>query len=51
MNVYMKKNEGNSLIILIYVDDLFITRAEKLIASCKKDLASEFEMKDIRLMH
>ena len=35
----------------MYVDDLFITAAEKLIASCKKDLASEFEMKDIGLMH
>jgi hypothetical protein len=36
---------------VLYVDDLFLTGAEKLIASCKRDLASEFEMKDIGLMH
>jgi hypothetical protein len=35
----------------VYVDDLFITRVEHLIAECKKGLASEFEMSDIGLMH
>ena len=39
------------LILVLYVDDLFITGAERLIQGCKQDLASEFEMKDIRLMH
>ena len=39
------------LILVLYVDDLFITRAEKLIAGCKENLASEFEMKDIGMMH
>ena len=39
------------LILVLYVDDLFITRAERLIEGCKRDLASEFEMKDIGLMH
>ena len=33
------------------MDDLFITRAEDLIAECKLGLASEFEMSDIGLMH
>ena len=33
------------------MDDLFITGEERLIARCKKGLASEFEMKDIGLMH
>jgi hypothetical protein len=33
------------------VDDLFITGAKHLIAECKMSLASDFEMKDIGLMH
>jgi hypothetical protein len=36
---------------VLYVDDLIITGAERLIEGCKRDLASEFEMKDIGLMH
>lgn len=32
-------------------DDLFITQGVELIASCKKDLALKFKMKDIGLMH
>jgi hypothetical protein len=30
---------------------LFLTGAEKLIAGCKEDMAAEFEMKDIGMMH
>jgi hypothetical protein len=36
---------------VLYVDDLFLTSAEKLIARCKEDMASKFEMKDIDMMH
>ena len=39
------------LILLLYVDDLFITGRERPIAACKKDLAVEYEMTDIGLMH
>ena len=42
---------GDTLILLLYVDDLFITRGEHLIEACKKDLASEFEMTGLGLMH
>ena len=42
---------SGSLILLLYVDDLFITGGEHLIDACKKDLASEFEMTDLGLMH
>eukprot|EP00253_Pinus_taeda_P001829 PITA_01829 len=35
----------------LYVDDSIITGAERLIEGCNRDLASEFEMKDIGLMH
>jgi hypothetical protein len=34
-----------------YVDDLFLIGNEKLIDGCKRELASEFEMKDLALMH
>ena len=39
------------MILLLYVDDLFLTGAEPLIIQCKRDLASEFDMKDLGLMH
>jgi hypothetical protein len=40
-----------AVILLLYVDDLFLTGEEKLITKCKQRLASEFEMKDLGLMH
>jgi hypothetical protein len=50
-NLYFKVR-GNQLVILImYVDDIFIARYEGLITWCKRDLTSEFEMKDLGLMH
>ena len=39
------------MILVLYMDDLFLTGAKKLIEWCKKKLASKFEMKDLRLMH
>lgn len=39
------------LILVLYVDDLFLTRSEPLMIECKKDLASEFEMKDIGMIY
>jgi hypothetical protein len=50
-NLYFIFVEDNPLILVLYVDDLFLTGGEKLIAMCKQDLASEFEMKCIGLMH
>jgi hypothetical protein len=43
--------EGKILIIVFYVDDLILTSDEKLIHSCKEDLAKEFEMKDMGFLH
>jgi len=43
--------EGKLLIIVLYADDLILTGDEQLIKSCKEDLAREFEMKDMGLMH
>ncbi|MCY6488488.1 reverse transcriptase domain-containing protein, partial [Actinobacillus pleuropneumoniae] len=36
---------------VLYVDDLILTGDDQLIQSCKEDLAREFEMKDMGLMH
>ena len=50
-NLYHIVVEGKILIIVLYVDDLILTRDELLINSCKTDLAKEFEMKDLGLLH
>jgi hypothetical protein len=50
-NLYYKIVDGESLILILYIDDLFLARAECLIALCKHKLASEFEMKDLGMMH
>jgi hypothetical protein len=50
-NLYFIVVGEDPLILLLYVDDLFITGAERLITSSKESLASEFEMTDIGLMH
>ncbi len=47
MNLYHIVVEGKLLTIVLYVDDLILTRDELLILSCKEDLAREFEMKDM----
>ena len=39
------------LILVLYEDDLFLTVDERLIDNCKSNLAVEFEMKDLGLMH
>eukprot|EP00253_Pinus_taeda_P016592 PITA_16592 len=39
------------LIIVLYVDDLIVTNDNQLIKPCKEDLAKEFEVKDMGLMH
>jgi hypothetical protein len=50
-NLYQIVVEGNILIIVIYVDDLILTGDEQKIHSCKEDLAKEFNMKDMGLLH
>jgi hypothetical protein len=50
-NLYYIISGEDTLILILYVDDLFITGMENLIAKCKRGLASEFEMSGIRLMH
>eukprot|EP00253_Pinus_taeda_P024716 PITA_24716 len=50
-NLYQIVVEGKLLIIVLYVDDLILTGDKLLILSCKEDLAREFEMKDLGLLH
>lgn len=49
--MYFKVFEGEPLLLLLYVDDLFLIGAEVLIIQCKRELVSKFEMKDLGLMH
>ena len=51
MNLYFKVVKGKPFILVLYVDDLFMIGTEPLIIQCKRDLSSEFEMKDLGLMH
>ena len=39
------------VMLLLYVDDLFLTRKEELIKVARRRLAVEFEMKDLDMMH
>jgi hypothetical protein len=50
-NLYFKVVDDGPVILLLYVDDLFLTGMEKLISECKRKLAIEFEMKDLGMMH
>eukprot|EP00253_Pinus_taeda_P024614 PITA_24614 len=51
LNLYYIVIGEEPLILVLYVDDLIITGAERLIEHCKRDLEAEFEMKYIGLMH
>jgi hypothetical protein len=46
-NLYFILVGFDPLILVLYVDDLFLTGAEELIARCKADLATKFEMKTL----
>ena len=50
-NLYYKVEYGNPVILLLYVDDLFLTGTDGLIADTKRNLVTEFEMKDLGMMH
>jgi hypothetical protein len=50
-NLYFKVMNDELVILLLYMDDLFLTREEKMITECKKKLSAEFEMKYLVQMH
>jgi hypothetical protein len=39
-NLYFKVMNDETIILLLYVDDLFLTREEKIIIDCKKKLVA-----------
>jgi hypothetical protein len=41
----------DGFLLILHVDNLFLIGDENLIVGCKRELASELEMKDIGLMH
>ena len=49
-NLYFLAGEV-PLILVLYIDDLFLTGDEQLIADCEANLVAKFEMKDLGLMH
>ena len=50
-NLFYLVVDGEILILILYVDDLFLTCSLGLIEDYKRDLVEEFEMKGLGLMH
>jgi hypothetical protein len=50
-NIYYHIDGNECLILVLYVDDLFLTGSERLIVKCKQALIAKFQMKDLCLMH
>jgi hypothetical protein len=50
-NLYYHIVGNECLILVLYVDDLFLTGSKKLIAKFTQALTAEFEMKDLGMMH
>ena len=44
-NLYFKFEGRRQVMILLYVDDLFLTGKDKLIVYAKRNVVSKFEMK------
>lgn len=50
-NVYYSMVGSDILILVLYVDDLFLIGSLGFIKDSKRDLVEEFEMKDLGFMH
>jgi hypothetical protein len=50
-NLYFKVMNDEPVVLLLYVDNLFLTGEEKLITDCKRKLTAEFDMEDLVPMH
>ena len=50
-NIFLKVEGGRPVMLLLYVDDLFLTRKEELIKDTRRRLAAEFEIKELGMMH
>ena len=50
-NLYLKVKGGRLVMLLLYVDDLFLTGEDELIKDARRRLATEFYMKYLGMMH
>ena len=50
-NLYFKIEHGIPVMLLLYVDNLFLIGEEELIKYARRILFTEFEMKDLGMMH
>ena len=50
-NLYFKVDREKPVILVLYMEDLFLTDADLLIHECKRKLVVQFEMTDLGLMH
>ena len=49
--IYFKVEGGRSMMLLLYVDDLFLIGEDELIKDARRILATEFKMKYLGMMH
>ena len=50
-NLYFKVEGGRPVMLLLYVDDLFLTGKDELIKDARRRLAAELEMENLGMMH
>ena len=50
-NLYFKVEGGRPVMLLLYVDDLFLTEKVELIKVARRIIVIEFEMTDLGMMH
>ena len=50
-NLFLKVEGRRLVMLLLYVDDLFLTGKEELIKVARRIIATKFEMKDLDMMH
>ena len=51
LNIYFKVGDSIRVILLLYVDDLFLTGEKELITEARRILSTDFEMKYLGMMH
>ena len=49
--LFFKVEDERPMMLVLHVDDLFLTRKEERIKVARRRLAAEFEMKELGMMH
>ena len=50
-NLFLKVDGGRPMMLMLYVDDLFMMDEDELIKDERRRLATELEMKELGMMH